>query len=74
MRAEMNMAADLRRDSALREAHILALGDTVAAGKAALKELRQSQLRMYLRTLEAATIYGQEPRLLPQFRDVIENP
>jgi hypothetical protein len=73
-RGEAMLAADLRRDTALREAHILALGDSVAEGKARLRELREAQLQKYLRTLEAATIYGHEDKLVPAFRDVIENP
>jgi hypothetical protein len=73
-RGEAMFAADLRRDTALREAHILALGDTVAEGKQRLRELRQTQLQRYLKTLEAASIYNHEEKLAPALRDVIENP
>ncbi|MCH8849927.1 MAG: hypothetical protein IIC89_03775 [Chloroflexi bacterium] len=73
-RAEAMMAADLRRDKPLREAFILALGETVADGKAKLKELRQAQLQKYLLTLEAATVYNRREELNPSFLDVIENP
>lgn len=73
-RGEAMFAADLRRDKPLREAHILALGDTVAQGKERLGELREAQLQKYLRTLEAASIYDRADRLIPAFKDVIENP
>jgi hypothetical protein len=73
-RGEALYAADLRRDKPLREALILALGDTVQEGKERLRELRQTQLQKYLRTLEAATIYDREQKLIPQFVDVINNP
>jgi hypothetical protein len=68
------LAADLRRDTALREAYILALGDSIEQGKQRLRELREAQLQKYLRTLEAATVYNHEEKLAPAFRDVIENP
>src|SRR6185295_4915436 len=48
-RGEIMMAADLKRDKPLREAFILALGDTVQQGKDGLRELRQAQLNRYLR-------------------------
>jgi hypothetical protein len=73
-RGEAMFAADLRRDKPAREALILALGDTVAQGKEGLKELRQAQLQKYLLTLKAASINGREERLIPQFRDAIDNP
>jgi hypothetical protein len=73
-RGEAMFAADLRRDKPLREAFILALGDTIEQGKQGLRELRQAQLQKYLRTLEAASIYDRRERLIPAFRDVIENP
>jgi hypothetical protein len=73
-RGEALYAADLQRDKPLREAMILALGDTVQEGKERLRELRQTQLQKYLRTLEAATIYNREEKLIPQFVDVINNP
>ena len=64
----------LRRDTPLREALILALGDTVAAGKEGLKELRQAQLRKYLRALELSTYPGREDHIVSGMRDVIDNP
>jgi hypothetical protein len=73
-RGEAMMAADLRRDTALREALILALGDTVAEGKQRLQELRAHQLQRYLQTLETATVYDRTEKLTPAFRDVIESP
>ncbi len=73
-RGEAMLAADLRRDTALREAHILVLGDSVQEGKQRLRELREAQLQKYLRTLEAASIYNHEEKLVPAFKDVIENP
>ena len=73
-RAEVMYAADLRRDTALREAYILALGDTVQQGKERLRELRKAQLERYLETLKAASIYDRGPRLIPTFTDIIENP
>ncbi len=73
-RGEAMFAADLRRDTALREAHILALGDSVQEGKLRLGELREAQLQKYLRTLEAASVYNRAEHLIPAFKDVIENP
>jgi hypothetical protein len=73
-RGEAMFSADLRRDTALREAHILALGDSIQEGKARLRELREAQLQKYLRTLEAASVYDRAERLIPAFKDVIENP
>ena len=73
-RGEAMFAADLRRDKPAREALILALGDTVAQGKEGLKELRRAQLQKYLLTLKAASINDREARLIPQFRDAIDNP
>jgi translation elongation factor EF-1beta len=73
-RGEAMMAADLRRDTALREASILALGDSVVEGKAQLKELRAHQLQRYLQALETATIYDRGNKLIPAFKDVVESP
>ena len=73
-RGEAMMAADLQRDTALREALILALGDTIEEGKAVLKELRAAQLQKYLLTLEAASIYNHGEALVPAFQEAIENP
>jgi hypothetical protein len=73
-RGEIMMAADWKRDGALRSAFILALGDTVQQGKDALKELRQAQLTKYLRALEAATYLGHEERVNASLREAIENP
>ncbi len=73
-RGEAMLAADLRRDKPLREALILALGDSVQEGKERLKELRQHQLQKYLRTLEAASVYDRKERLIPAFQEVIESP
>ena len=73
-RGEAMMAADLRRDTALREASILALGDSVVEGKARLKELRAHQLQRYLQALETATIYDRGNKLIPAFKDVVESP
>lgn len=73
-RGEVMLGADLRRDKPLREAFIIAMGETVAEGKERLKELRQAQLKKYLLSLEAATITGREARLAPPLKDVVENP
>ncbi|MEX2227860.1 MAG: hypothetical protein WEB52_15610 [Dehalococcoidia bacterium] len=73
-RGEVMMAADLRRDKPLREAMILALGETVAEGKAKLGELRQSQLKLYAKALEAATVYKREEHIVNALRSVIEQP
>ena len=73
-RGEIMYAADLKRDTPLRESFILALGDTVSEGKAALAELRQSQLRKYLLALEAATYTGHEAHVTESMREVIDNP
>jgi hypothetical protein len=71
-RGEMMMAADMKRDKAMREALILAMGDTIVEGKEQLKALRQAQLTKYLRTLEAATVPGRE--ILQTLREAIETP
>ncbi|MCH7837494.1 MAG: hypothetical protein IIC26_03200 [Chloroflexi bacterium] len=73
-RAELMMAADLQRDTALREATILALGDTVLEGKARLKELRQAQRDRYLQTLAEASIYDRAEKLIPSMIEMFENP
>ena len=73
-RGEIMMAADLKRDTPLREAFILALGDTVAQGKEGLKALRAAQLRKYLLTLEAATYRGHEAHVTQSMREAIDNP
>ena len=73
-RGEIMMAADLKRDTPLREAFILALGDTVAKGKEGLKELRQAQLKRYLQTLEAATYRGHGDARHAVAAEVIETP
>jgi hypothetical protein len=73
-RGEAMLSADLKRDKPLREAFILALGDTVEQGKANLKELRQAQLQRYLTTLKSASIYNRDEKVIPALRDVIENP
>lgn len=74
MRGEAMMAADLQRDKPLWEALILALGESIAEGKAALKELRAAQLQKYLLTLDAASIYNHGDELVPAFRGAIESP
>ena len=73
-RGEIMMAADLKRDTPLREAFILALGDTVAKGKEGLKALRAAQLKKYLLTLEAATYRGHENHLTESMREAVGNP
>jgi hypothetical protein len=73
-RGEIMMAADLKRDTALRESFILALGDSVQEGKAKLKELREAQLKKLILSLEAATVYNHADHVAKSFRDVIENP
>jgi hypothetical protein len=72
-RGEMMMAADMKRDVAMREALILALGDTIVEGKAQLRELRKAQQEKYLLTLEAATVPGRGDHLLGTFREAIES-
>ncbi len=73
-RGEVMMAADFKRDKPLREAIILATGNTVAEGKAALKELRAAQLKRYIGALDAATYRGRGEGIVAPLRDVIENP
>jgi hypothetical protein len=73
-RGEAMHAADLQRDKPLREALILALGDTVLEGKQGLKELRQAQLQKYLKTLEAGGIPDRDDHLIPALRNMIESP
>lgn len=73
-RGEVMLAADLRRDKPLREAMILALGETVQEGKAKLAELRKAQMRKYLLSLEAATVYDHDQFVVPALRDITENP
>jgi len=73
-RGEVMMAADLLRDKPLREAFILALGSTIVEGKEKLAQLRKAQLAMYTRSLEAATVYGREGRIVNPLRQAIETP
>jgi hypothetical protein len=73
-RGEIMMAADLRRDTALRESIILASGTTVADGKIALKELRQLQLKRYIQALDAAAYRDREQYMVQPMKDVVENP
>jgi hypothetical protein len=73
-RGEIMMAADIRRDTAMREALILALGNTVAEGKAALKQLREAQIQKYVRALESATFTGHGPRINPALLEIAANP
>jgi hypothetical protein len=73
-RGEIMLAADLKRDKPLREAFILALGSNVQEGKERLKELRQAQLKRYLRSLEHATVYAREERVQPPLKEAVENP
>ena len=73
-RGEAMMAADLKRDKPLREAFILALGETVQEGKARLKELRQAQLQKYLLTLRAAGIYDHAEKIVPALQEIVDNP
>jgi len=73
-RGEIMMAADMKRDRPMREALILALGDTVAEGKARLKELREAQLARYLQALESATCYGHADHVTQSMREAIDNP
>ena len=73
-RGEIMMAADLKRDKPMREALILALGDTVVEGKAGLKALRDAQLKRYLQALESGTYTGHGDHLTQPMREVMENP
>ncbi len=73
-RGEIMMAADLKRDTPLREAFILAMGDTVVKGKEGLKALREAQLKKYLLTLEAATYRGHEAHVTQSMREAIDTP
>ncbi len=73
-RGEVMLAADLKRDKPFREAVILASGDTVAAGKEALKDLRQRQFKRYIGALEAAAYRGREAHMVPTLKEMIETP
>jgi hypothetical protein len=73
-RGEIMMAADIKRDTAMREALILALGGTVQEGKAALKTLREAQLQKYLRALESATYVGHAEKVNPSLLEIVANP
>jgi len=73
-RGEIMMAADIKRDTALREALILAMGNTVQEGKAALKELREAQIQKYVRALESATFTGHGPHVNPALLEIAANP
>ncbi|MBI2724455.1 MAG: hypothetical protein HYX50_05270 [Chloroflexi bacterium] len=72
-RGEIMMAADLKRDTPLREALILALGKDVADGKARLRDLRQAQLKTYVAALEASTYTGHGDHLTSSIREACEN-
>ncbi len=73
-RGEIMFGADFQRDKPLREAYILALGDTVVEGKARLKELREFQLKRYIQTLEACTIRGHEENIAGPLRAAVDTP
>ena len=73
-RGEVMYGADLNRDKPLREAYILAMGDSIVEGKENFKTLRQAMLKKYLLSLEAATIIGREERLSPPFKAAFETP
>jgi hypothetical protein len=73
-RGEIMMAADLKRDTALREAVILASGVTIVDGKSALKELRQLQLKRYIQALDAAAYRDRAEYMVQPMKDIIENP
>ena len=73
-RGEIMMAADLKRDKPLREAFILALGDTVAEGKAGLKALREAQLKRYIQALESATYTGHGEHITNSMKEAMEAP
>ncbi len=73
-RGEAMLSADLRRDKPLREAFVLALGDTVQEGKERLKELRRHQLQRYVATLDAASVPDRREQVIPALVEVIENP
>jgi len=70
-RGEIMMAADMKRDVPTREALILALGDSVAQGKAALRDLRQAQLARYLQALQSATYVGHADHVTDSMREAI---
>jgi len=73
-RGEIMMAADIKRDTAMREALILAMGNTVQEGKAALKELREAQIQKYVRALESATFTGHGPHVNAALQELAANP
>ena len=73
-RGEIMMAADIKRDTAMREALILAMGNTVQGGKAALKELREAQIQKYVRALESATFTGHGPHVNAALQELAANP
>lgn len=73
-RGEIMMSADIKRDTAMREALILALGSTVQEGKAALKDLREAQIQKYVRALESATLTGHGPHVNEALLAVVANP
>ncbi len=73
-RGEAMMAADIDRDTPMREALILALGESVSEGKTRLKELRQAQLQKYLKTLEASGVYKHEEKIVPALQKEIDAP
>jgi hypothetical protein len=73
-RGEIMMAADLKRDKPLREALILALGNTVAEGKVGLKALREAQVRKLVLSLDAATYRGHGDYIVDSLKEVLANP
>jgi hypothetical protein len=73
-RGEIMLAADLKRDTPLREAYILAMGKTVAQGKEGLKALRDAQLKRYLQALQSANFVDHAANVNPSLMEVINTP
>jgi hypothetical protein len=74
LRGETMLAADFRRDGALRAAMVLALGDTVKEGKARRVDMLKRSVARYLANLEKATVYHHAGKLSPELQPLYEGP
>lgn len=66
-RAELFLAADLRKSTPFHEALVLLLGETPAEGLSALAEVRRAAVYRYLHRLADARVVDRLNRLTPEF-------
>jgi hypothetical protein len=66
-RAELFLAADLRKSTPFHEALVLLLGETPTEGLTALEEVRRAAVYRYLHRLADARVADRLNRLTPEF-------